>query len=109
MPEPDVNLTSALPDDIRESVAVENTKVTAGGPAFHANLAQANAIANQQAVQTQSVAHLNAMNGIREAAFGKIVESIIAVSPAEGGADVATLQQLLKGAQTTLPQTGAGG
>jgi len=89
-----VNVTSALPDDIREALAVTNLKTVAEAPAVLQNLAVANAISHQQA-----------MNAIAAAATGKIVESIIAVSPAEGGVDVATLQQLMKGAQTTPPLT----
>ena len=89
-----VNVTSALPDDIREGLAVENVKAVGGGTAFLMNLAHANAVANQQA-----------MNGIMHAAVGKVIESIISMSPAEGGADIAALQQLMKGAQTTPPVT----
>jgi hypothetical protein len=89
-----VNVTSALPDDVRESVSAANFKVLGDSPAVLQNLAIANAVSHQQA-----------MNQISQAATGKIVESIIAVSPAEGGVDVATLQQLMKGAQTTPPVT----
>jgi len=89
-----VNVASALPDDIREGLAVENVKAIGGGTAFLANLAHANAVSNQQA-----------MNMIAQAATGKVIESIIAVSPTEGGADVAALQQLIKAAQTTPPIT----
>lgn len=82
------------PEKIIESVAVDNLKAVGGGTAFLANLAHANAVANQHNV-----------NGILQAATGKIIESIIAVSPSEGGADIAALQQLMKGAQTTPPVT----
>ena len=41
-----------------------------------------------------------------QAAVGKVVESIITTQPSEGGAAVAALQQLMKGAQTTPPVTG---
>ena len=54
---------------------------------------------------SNAVAHQHRVNAITEAATGKIVESIIAVSPSEGGADVAALQMLLKGAMTTPPVT----
>jgi hypothetical protein len=52
-----------------------------------------------------AVSHQHSLNLIAEAATGKIVESIIATSPGEGGADIAALQQILKGAQTTPPVT----
>ena len=89
-----VNTTSALPDDVREGLVVSNLKTVGESTAFLMNLAHANAVSHQQA-----------MNQIAAAATGKIVESIIATSPAEGGVDVAALQQLLKGAQTTPPVT----
>jgi hypothetical protein len=68
-----VNVTSALPDDVRESVAAANFKVVGDSPAVLQNLALANAVAHQQA-----------MNQISQAATGKIVESIISTQPAEG-------------------------
>jgi hypothetical protein len=89
-----VNVTSALPDDVRESVAAANFKVVGDSPAVLQNLALANAVAHQQA-----------MNQISQAATGKIVESIISTQPAEAGADIAALMQLIKAAQTTPPPT----
>lgn len=83
------------PEKIIEAVAVDNLKAIGGGTAFLANLAHANAVANQQV-----------MNGIMNAAAGKIIESIIATSPSEGGADLAALQQIVKAAQSTPPVTG---
>jgi hypothetical protein len=87
-------ITSALPDDIREAVAVGNVKTIGESAAFYNSLSMANAVAMQQA-----------MNQISQAATGKVVESIIETRPSEGGIDVAALQQLLKGAQTTPPPT----
>lgn len=96
MAEPNVEtgVASALPDDVRESVAVGNLKSVGEASSVQQNIATANA-----------VAHQGAMFLISAAATGKIVESIIATSPGEGGTDVAALQQLLKGAQTTPPVT----
>ena len=45
---PNVNERSALPDDIRESVAVSNIKCIAEQPCVLANLALANAVEGQQ-------------------------------------------------------------
>jgi hypothetical protein len=87
-------VTSALPDDIREAVAVNNVKTIGEAAAFHTSMSMANAVAHQQA-----------MNQISQASVGKIVEAIIETRPGEGGVDVATLQQLMKGAQTTPPVT----
>lgn len=89
-----VHATSALPDDIREGLAVENVKAIGGGTAFLQNLAHANSVSHQQA-----------MNGILAAAGGKIIESIIATSPSEGGTDIIALGQLLKGLVVTPPQS----
>jgi len=68
-----------------ESVAASNLKVLGDGPAFYSNLALANAVAHQQG-----------MNTVYSAIIGKVAESIIAMSPAEGGVDVAALQALSK-------------
>lgn len=87
-------MEAVLPEKIVEAVAVDNVKTVAGQPAVLSNLALANA-----------VAHQHSLNLIAAAATGKIIESIIATSPGEGGADIAALQQILKGAQTTPPVT----
>ena len=94
MPEEAANVhaTSALPDDVREALAVVNLKTVGEAPAVLQNLALANAISHQQA-----------MNQIGLAATGKIVESIIATSPSEGGVDIAALAQLMKGVSLTPP------
>ena len=89
-----VNVTSALPDDIREGLAVENMKTVAGATAFYAAQMHANQIANQQA-----------MNEIMRACTSKCVEAILGTSPTEGGADITALMQLIKAAQTTPPVT----
>ena len=89
-----VHSTSALPDDVREGLVVANMKAVAEQGAVLSNMALANAVAHQQA-----------MWQISQASVGKIVESIIETRPSEGGVDVATLQQLLKGAALTPPVT----
>ena len=81
-----------------ESVAATNMKTLGDGPSFYQNMAYANAVAHQQAMQQ-----------LQAAIIGKVAEAIITTSPSEGGSDVAALQQLLKGAQTTPPQTGETG
>ena len=87
--------SSEIVKEMSESVAAANLKSLGDAPAFYHNLALGNAVAHQGRV-----------NAITEAAMGKVIEAIIGVSPSEGGADVAALQQLMKGAQTTPPQTG---
>ena len=87
-----VNATSALPDDIRESLAVDNLKAVAGASACYQNLAHANAVSHQQA-----------MNAVVLAATSKAVENILGTSPSEGGIDIAALGQLMKGLAITPP------
>ncbi len=88
------NDSSEVVKEMAESVAATNLKSLGDGPGFYHNLAYGNAVAAQQAMQQVQVA-----------AVGKIVEMIINTSPSEGGAAVAALQQLMKGAQTTPPVT----
>jgi hypothetical protein len=95
----DPNVPSAsLPAEAIESVETAKYNTTAGGTTFATNM-----------MNNNMVGHVARLQGIFEAATGKIIESIIATDAKEAGADVALLQQLLKGAQTTLPQTGSGG
>ena len=82
------------PEKIVEAVSVVDLKALGEAGAVQQNLATANA-----------VAHQGAMFLISAAATGKIVESIIATSPGEGGIDTANLQQLAKIAGVTPPVT----
>ena len=77
-----------------ESVAATNLKTLGDGPAFFQNQSYAESLANTQA-----------MNQLRMTLLGKVAESIIATSPAEGGADAASLGQLAKILQQTPPPT----
>ena len=77
-----------------ESVAATNLKTLGDGPAFYQNQSFAESLANTQA-----------MNQLRMTLLGKVAESIIATSPAEGGADAASLGQLAKILQQTPPPT----
>ncbi len=86
--------SSEIVKEQSESVAATNLKALGDGPAFYQNMGYSNAVSHQQAMQQ-----------IQLAAVGKVVELIVGTSPSEGGADVAALQQLLKGAQTTPPVT----
>ena len=77
-----------------ESVAATNLKTLGDGPAFYQNRGYAESLANSEA-----------MNQLRMTLLGKVAESIIATSPAEGGADAAALGQLAKILQQTPPPT----
>lgn len=92
--------------EMSESTAATNLKVLSDAPAWFTNQVYANAVQMQQIQGNIMAAQMQAMFQISNAATGKIVESIIETRPAEGGFDVAALQQLMKGAQTTPPETG---
>jgi hypothetical protein len=61
-----------IPDSIVESVAIDNVKTVAGGPAFYSNLAMGNAVAHQQG-----------MNAILTAAVGSVVKGLTEMDPSE--------------------------
>ena len=86
--------SSEVVREMAEAAAASNVKVVSEGPAFFTNMQYAEANANTAA-----------MNQLRIAILGKVTEAIIGVSPSEGGADVAALQQLMKGAALTPPVT----
>jgi hypothetical protein len=77
-----------------ESVAATNLKVLADGPAFYSNLAM------KQAVEASA-----GWTNLNQAIVGKVAESIINTSPAEGSVDAAVLGQLAKLLQMTPPPT----
>jgi len=108
-----VNVTSALPDDIRESLAVSNIKTIAEAGAFFMARGFADA-----------TAHANRLNILAETAMAQAVKGLQEVDPIEAistlkmlsGNDVATTlaqlltslasgQQAVKSAQTTPPVT----
>ena len=86
--------SSEIVKEQSESVAATNLKSLGDGPAFYQNQAFAESLANTQA-----------MNQLRMTLLGKVAESIIATSPAEGGADAAAIGQLAKMLQMTPPPT----
>lgn len=89
--------TGEIGREAAESVAFRNIKdseVTSGGPAFYQNQAMGESLANTQA-----------MNQLRMTLLGKVAESIIMTSPAEGLADSGAGGQLAKILQQTPPPT----
>ena len=86
--------SSEIVKEQSESVAATNLKVLGDTPAYMTGLAY------QQALDAAA-----GWRSINQAIVGKVAEAIISVSPSEGGVDVAALQQLMKGAQTTPPVT----
>jgi len=110
--------------DISESVVAADIKTIAGQPDSLANLALQNAVAFSQAANQ---AMLDSMNGHRtfdRAVNGALVKNLLEIDPMEAlswvkgstgndiaqvlstlGAAVAQIQQLMKGAQSTPPET----
>jgi len=68
-------------------------------------IAEANSLAMNLAVQN-SVNHQLHMQSIAEASVGKIIKGLVETDIAESGGLASILQQLVKTAQTTPPQTG---
>ena len=80
--------TSALPDDIRESIAIANVKTVAEQPAILSNLSFANLLANVNLSQQNAVANQQAMNQVALTVTGKAVNRIADLSPMEAVAVV---------------------
>lgn len=81
-----------------------------------AEMGTLNALAHQNRVNllseaslTQQLNKMNALDPAEAASIAGVVTSDIGEKMSELGAAVASVQQLMKGAQTTLPQTGSGG
>lgn len=106
-------VTSALPDDIREGIAVDNLKATAGQPANLANLAYMNAV-HQQAMGVE-LSHAVMARCIDRVLDTRIDDAVAGQKLASGndlgqqlaqlGSVIAQIQQSMKGAQTTPPPT----
>ena len=69
-----------IPDSIVESVAIDNVKTVAGGPAFYSNLAMGNSVSHQQG-----------MNAILTAAVGSVVKGLTEIDPSEAASISRTL------------------
>jgi hypothetical protein len=82
------DLTSALPDDIRESIAIGNVKSVAEQPSMLSNLAYANLIANVNLAGQNAVSNQQAMNQLALTVTGKVVNLVANFSPLEAAAVV---------------------
>jgi hypothetical protein len=78
-----------------EAASFANVKSVGEASAVLQNLSNANAVAHQQA-----------MWQMYPALVAKSVDAVLNLQPAEGTAAAGILQQLLKGAQSSNPQTG---
>lgn len=110
-------------ETIVDTISIENLKAVAGQGAILANLATANAVANQQIAQQNATTHQQAMNALLLATVGamsnmmtsndptqamsdvKILQSSLDQKLAELSAAVAGMQGLVKSAQTIPPVT----
>ena len=84
--------SSEIVKEVVEGGTATNAKVLMDGPAFYQNMAF------KQAVEAQA-----GWTSINQAIVGKVAESIIATSPAEGGADLANLIAMFKGGYMQPP------
>lgn len=113
---------------VMDALTSDNVKTIGESGSFYTALAFQNAVQNQQIANLNAVTHQQAINTILAAAVGTIVKVLTEVDPTQAmseqvlltgnrvaemvanlNAGIAAIQQLLKGAQTTPPQTGAGG
>lgn len=79
---------STLPDDIRESVAIDSLHSVAQQPAMLSNLAYANLISNVNLSQQNAVSNQQAMNQLGATVTGKVVNLVANLSPMEAAAVV---------------------
>lgn len=107
----------AIDQGVLDSVVNSNFKILAETVAAALAQAQAiqatNAAAHQQRLQllaesslAQQLNRMNALDPEEAAAIEKVDTSDVGKKITELGSQVAALQQLMKGAQTTLPETG---
>jgi hypothetical protein len=89
--------SSEIVKEAAESVAFSNVKVIGDVPAFYTGLAM------KQAVEASA-----GWTSLNQSIVGKVAESIMHTSAAEGGADLAALAGLVKLVQTIPPVTTGG-
>jgi len=74
---------SALPNDIREAVAIGNVKSIADQPSLLANMTYSNTASNVNLSQQNAVTQQQSMNQLTTAVAGKMVNLISNISPME--------------------------
>jgi hypothetical protein len=121
------SVTATNMKTVGESAAF-NAGLSMGNSVLNQQLMQTNAIANQQVGQNDTLAHQRRMNILAEISLAntvkgvgedinektptnavsdvKTLEASLAPKLADLGSAIASIQQLMKGAQTTLPETG---
>ncbi len=81
--DPSSTNSSALPNDIRESIAIGNVKSVAEQPSMLSNLAYSNLIQNVNLSQQNAVSNQQAMNQLQLTVTGKVVNLISNLTPME--------------------------
>src|SRR5215467_15168414 len=81
-------LQSALPNDIREAIAIGNVKSVAEQSSMLSNLAYANLISNTNLGQQNAASNQQAMNQLGLTVTGKVVNLVANLSPMEAVAVV---------------------
>ena len=87
-PSPIVATSSALPDDIREAIAIGNVKSVAEQSSMLSNLAYANLISNVNLSQQNAVSNQQGLNQLGVTVTGKSVNLVANLSPMEAVAAV---------------------
>lgn len=85
MPDPIIitESTSALPNDIRESIAIGNVKCVAEQSSTLSNLTYANLLGNVNLSQQNAVSNQQALNQLGMTVAGKTVNRVSSLSPME--------------------------
>ncbi len=82
-PDSDSIINSPLPDQITESIAIGNVKSVAEQPSMLSNLAFSNLLANVNLAQQNAVANQQAMNQLAVTVTGKAVNLVANLDPLE--------------------------
>jgi hypothetical protein len=113
---PPIGSLSALPDDIREAIAIGNVKSVAEQSSMLSNLAYANLISNTNLGQQNAVSNQQALNQLNATVTGKSVNLVANLNPLEAvaavkldtGNDIAEQLADLKGAVQAFSPPPAG-
>lgn len=98
----------ALNDTIIEAVANYNFKANTERQTVNADAHQARLFLLAEASLAQQLNRMNSLDPAEAASISGVVSSDLSEKIGELSAAVANSQQLMKGAQTTRPETGAG-
>ena len=97
---------AALDEGVLSAVINSNFKSIAEMGTINALMAQNRQHGLLDASLAQQLNKMNSLDPTEAAAIGGVVNSDLAETLAQLGGSVSALQQLMKGAKTTLPETG---